>query len=203
VHDDARREEAGGDDGHLQHDRNVQARRQDPCRVHGPHREGRHPLIRFLAAAHLLAVAALTFLPLPIGAEAIAEARAAAIVDHNPILFATLRFQLEGGVTSFELRQLVGNFLLLLPLGIYGPILSPRLRSLPAILVVGAGLSAAIELGQLAVATAYGFPVRVADVDDVLLNTLGVLAGYLLWRAWSATASVDSDHALRGSADGR
>ena len=72
--------------------------------------------------------------------------------------------------------------LLLLPLGIYGPILSPRLRSLPATLLVGAGLSGLIELGQLAVAAAYGFPVRVADIDDVLLNTAGVLAGYLLWR---------------------
>ena len=61
--------------------------------------------------------------------------------------------------------------------------------------------STLIELGQLAVATAYGFPVRVADVDDVLLNTSGVLVGYLLWRASSSAASVDSDHAVRRSAD--
>lgn len=114
---------------------------------------------------------------------------------------ATLRFQLDGGITPFELRQLVGNFVLLLPLGIYGPILWPRLRSLPAILLAAAALAALIELGQLAVASAYGFPVRVADVEDVLLNTIGVLAGYLLWRAWSATPSVDSDHALRRSTD--
>jgi glycopeptide antibiotics resistance protein len=143
----------------------------------------------------------LTFLPLPIGAEAIEAARATATVDHNAVPLATLRFQLDGGIAGFELRQLVGNVLLLLPFGIYGPILAPRLRSLPAILLAGAGLSALIELGQLAVATAYGFPVRVADIDDVLLNTLGVLVGYLLWRAWAATASVDSDHAVRGSAD--
>jgi len=143
----------------------------------------------------------LTFVPVPIGDEAIAAARAAATYDHNAVLFATLRFQLDGGVTPFELRQIVGNFLLLLPLGIYGPILRPRLRSLPAIVLVGAVASTLIELGQLAVATAYGFPVRVADVDDVLLNTSGVLAGYLLWRAWSMAASVDSDHAVRGSAD--
>jgi glycopeptide antibiotics resistance protein len=146
-------------------------------------------------------VAVLTFLPLPIGAEAIAEARAAATYDHNAIPLATLRFQLDGGITPFELRQIVGNLLLLLPLGIYGPILSPRLRSVPAILLFAGGISALIELGQLAVATAYGFPVRVADVDDVLLNTLGALAGHMLWRAWSAAASLDSDHAVRGSAD--
>jgi glycopeptide antibiotics resistance protein len=146
-------------------------------------------------------VLVLTFLPLPIGAEAIAAARAAATYDHNAVLLATLRFQLDGGVTPLELRQIVGNFLLLLPLGIYGPILWPRLRSLPAIALAGAGVSTLIELGQLAVATSYGFPVRVADIDDVLLNTAGVVAGYVLWRAWSAAASVDSDHAVRGSAD--
>jgi glycopeptide antibiotics resistance protein len=143
----------------------------------------------------------LTFLPLPIGDEAIASARAAATYDHNAVLFATLRFQLGDGVTPFELRQIVGNFLLLLPLGIYGPILWPRLRSLPGTMLVGTLASTVIELGQLAVATAYGFPVRVADIDDVLLNTAGVLVGYLLWRAWSTAASVDSDHAVRGSAD--
>lgn len=201
MHDDAGREKAGGDDGHLQHDRNVPPRRQDPCRVHGAHREGRRALIGLLAVAHLTIVLVLTFLPLPIGQEAIEAARAAAIVDHNPVPLATLRFQLDGGLTPFELRQIVGNLLLLLPFGIYGPILWPRLRSVPAILLVGLGLSAMIELGQLTVATWYGFPVRVADVDDVLLNTAGVLAGYLLWRAWSATASVDSDHAVRGPAD--
>ena len=150
---------------------------------------------------HLGAVLLLTFLPLPIGAQAIAEARAAATYDHNAVPLATLHFQLDGGITPFELRQLVGNLVLLLPLGIYGPILWPRLRSLPAILLVGAALSALIEVGQLAVATVYGFPVRVADVDDVLLNTIGVLAGYVLWRVWSATPSIDSDHAVRGSAD--
>jgi glycopeptide antibiotics resistance protein len=146
-------------------------------------------------------VAVLTFLPLPIGAEALAEARAAATYDHNAVPLATLRFQIDGGITGFELRQIVGNLLLLLPLGMYGPILTPRLRSVSTILLLGAGLSALIELGQLAVATAYGFPVRVADVDDVLLNTIGALVGYVLWRAWSAAASVDSDHAVRGPAD--
>ena len=153
--------------------------------------------------AHLTVVLLLTFLPLPFGAEAIAEAKAHAIVDHNGVLFATLVRQLDDGVTPHELRQIVGNFVLVLPFGVYGPMVMPPLRSLPSIMVAGAGLSIMIEMGQLAVATAYGFPVRVADIDDVLLNTLGVLSGYLLWRAWAATGSVDSDDAVRRPADGR
>jgi glycopeptide antibiotics resistance protein len=143
----------------------------------------------------------LTFLPLPIGAEAIAEARALSTYEHNATPFATLAIQLDGGVRPFELRQIVGNLVLLLPLGFYAPILSPRLRSLAATVAVGAAVSVLIELGQLAVATAYGFPVRVADVDDVLLNTVGVVAGYVTWRAWSAIPPVDSGRAVRGPTD--
>ncbi len=35
-----------GDDGHLVHGRNVPSRRQDPCRVHGPHRQRRFVIER-------------------------------------------------------------------------------------------------------------------------------------------------------------
>jgi glycopeptide antibiotics resistance protein len=104
-------------------------------------------------------------------------------------------------VSPFEVRQLVGNALLLLPLGIYGPMLAAPLRTLAGVVVAGVGLSALIELGQLAIASAYGFPVRVADVDDVLLNTTGVLVGWLGWRAWARMPSVDSGHAVRRPAD--
>jgi glycopeptide antibiotics resistance protein len=67
--------------------------------------------------------------------------------------------------------------------------------------LAGLALSLLIELGQLAIATAYGFPVRIADVDDVLLNTMGVLVGHAGWRAWSADAPVDSERAVRRPAD--
>jgi glycopeptide antibiotics resistance protein len=115
-------------------------------------------------------VAWLTFLPLPLTAEQVAAARAVATSDHNPLPLATLAFQLDGGLTRFEVRQIVGNLLLLLPLGVYAPMLARPMRSPIAVLLLAAGTSTAIELGQLAIATAYGFPVRVADVDDVLLN---------------------------------
>jgi glycopeptide antibiotics resistance protein len=200
VHDDARREEAGGDDGHLEHDRNVPARRQDPCRVHGPHREGRQ-LIRALAVLHLLALAALAIGPLPLDADAIAAAREAARFDHNAEPFGTITRQLAGGVGRADMVQLVGNLLLLLPFGMYAPALWRGLRSLPAVLLAGALLSTAIELGQLGLSELYGFPIRIADVDDVILNTAGVLVGYLLWRLWSWGEPLDSNRAVRGSAD--
>ena len=115
--------------------------------------------------------------------------------------FATISRQLAGGPGGADTFQLVGNLVLLLPFGIYGPALWRGLRSLPAVLLAGALLSTAVELGQLGLSELYGFPIRIADVDDVILNTTGVLIGYLLWRLWSWGAPMDSNRAVRGSAD--
>lgn len=136
-------------------------------------------------------VAWFVFLPLPIGDAALEAARRAATVDHNPMPFATLGRQLAGGLTPFELRQWVGNILLILPLGIYGPMRWEALRPLPAAVVAGVVASGFIELGQLGLATGYGFPIRVADIDDLLLNTLGVALGWLIWRRWLQSAAHD------------
>jgi glycopeptide antibiotics resistance protein len=136
-------------------------------------------------------VAWFVFLPLPIGEAALEAARRAATVDHNLIPFATLGRQLAGGLTPFEIQQWVGNLLLILPLGVYGPMRWEALRRFPAAVLAGAVASGMIELGQLGLATGYGFPIRVADVDDVLLNTLGVALGWVAWRGWLQSAAHD------------
>lgn len=47
------------------------------------------------------------------------------------------------------------------------------------VVVIGAvGLSAAIELGQLAISMWLGYAYRSTDVDDIILNTLGAVVGY-------------------------
>ena len=144
---------------------------------------------------------ALAIGPLPLDPDSIAAAREAALLDHNAIPFATLERQLTSGFSRDATIQLAGNLLLLMPLGVYGPSLWRGLRSLPLLLLAGAAVSAAIELGQLGLSELYGFPIRIADIDDVILNTAGVFIGYLVWPAWSSGRSVDSDHAVRGPAD--
>ncbi|WP_019631560.1 VanZ family protein [Actinomadura atramentaria] len=71
--------------------------------------------------------------------------------------------------------QVGGNLALLAPLGVLGPIASVRLRGPIRITLLGAALSLVIE-------TAQGLAVqgRAFDVDDVILNTLGVLLAYLV-----------------------
>jgi len=70
-----------------------------------------------------------------------------------------------------RLIGVIGNIVLFAPLG---AVLRARAVELGQATARGLALSFAIELTQLAI------PGRTTSVDDVLLNTLGVVLGYLL-----------------------
>lgn len=77
-------------------------------------------------------------------------------------------------------KQVLGNFIMLLPLGIYLPILFRKLRRLIgflSVLLISFIVSVGIELLQLA--TSY----RSTDVDDIMLNTAGGCIGFILYQA--------------------
>ena len=67
------------------------------------------------------------------------------------------------------------NVFMLIPLGILAPYLCEKARSLPAVLLLGAGFSLFIELTQL-------LNERRTDIDDLILNTLGAAIGYALYK---------------------
>ena len=76
-------------------------------------------------------------------------------------------------------KQILGNFVMLLPLGIYLPLIYTRLRKANnffAVSLICFLVSVGIELLQLA--TSY----RSTDIDDVILNTLGGGAGFLIYQ---------------------
>jgi len=74
-------------------------------------------------------------------------------------------------------KQIIGNFLMLLPLGIFLPLLYRRTSTFFSVLLAGVLVSSTIELLQLV--TSF----RSADVDDVFLNTFGACAGFVLYKA--------------------
>ena len=96
------------------------------------------------------------------------------VVTDNPMPFATIRIYLDNLDSAFWLSQAVGNLLLLMPVGLFGPIALPWLNRWWRVLVLALVLSACIETAQLWI------PDRSADVDDVLINALGALLGYWL-----------------------
>lgn len=76
-------------------------------------------------------------------------------------------------------RQMIGNAIMLLPLGIFIPLMNRKLRKISSffiVLLISLLVSIAIELLQLA--TNY----RSTDIDDVILNTAGACVGFLIYQ---------------------
>lgn len=69
----------------------------------------------------------------------------------------------------------LGNIVAFMPLGILVSVLRGNKTSLLLVALSGCALSAAIEVLQ------WNFTQRVLDIDDVILNTLGAIAGYMCY----------------------
>lgn len=73
------------------------------------------------------------------------------------------------------LLNLIGNVALFIPGGILLPVFYQRLNSFCKVTAAGAMLSLCIEFLQLP------FSSRASDIDDLILNTLGVMTGYCIY----------------------
>lgn len=85
-------------------------------------------------------------------------------------------------------RQYLENILLFIPFGFFLPLLWEQYRPLWKTVSCGFLLSLAIEFSQL-------YNHRISDIDDLLTNTLGAFAGWLLWLLLQKSLS-----AIRGEA---
>ena len=70
------------------------------------------------------------------------------------------------------LINVIGNTTMFIPLGIVWPIVFKELDTHKKAIVAGVGCSLLIEILQLP------FFIRVSDVDDLILNSLGYIMGY-------------------------
>lgn len=70
------------------------------------------------------------------------------------------------------LLNVIGNSTMFIPTGILTPLLYKRLDSFKKTVLMGFLISLTIEIIQLP------FAVRCSDVDDLILNTLGCMAGF-------------------------
>lgn len=97
-------------------------------------------------------------------------------------------FSSEGALTY------VLNIIMFMPLGFLLPLIWPHFREWKKVAVTGVAFSLCIEFCQL-------FCFRTTDIDDLLMNTAGTLAGYLIWIAFHALArKVDGDSGKRSFA---
>lgn len=138
-------------------------------------------MIAGAAALYLCGALAFTLFPLP------PRTTAACVGGHfqlHPL--ASVGDVLRAGhgdlattVTSTEFAQVALNVVLFVPLGF---LVRYRFRrGLPVTALLGLGGSLLIEVTQgTAVFGLYPCPYRVADVDDLITNTLGAVAGWLI-----------------------
>lgn len=137
-------------------------------------------------AAYLLAVLVVVLFPLRVSPGLRADD---AVWDYasfirnwvNLVPFASVRQVLRYGWPHQAIRQLGGNLVLLLPLGVFAPALTPRFRRVPAALALALTSSLGIE-GMQYLARVARLSLRSVDIDDAILNVTGALIGYGIWR---------------------
>jgi glycopeptide antibiotics resistance protein len=138
---------------------------------------------RVLLAVYLGWLIGATLFPLPLHHLAGGGGLGAALNHPNLVPFASIRATLAEQAVWPRVRLLGGNVLVFVPFGLLLPAIWPRLDGFWRMVLAGVAVGVSIELTQLAVSLAVGSWYRMSDVDDVILNTAGVLLGYGLWRA--------------------
>jgi glycopeptide antibiotics resistance protein len=139
----------------------------------------RWTLLALLAVVHVTLVIALTIFPIPVAGQDFYR-RTRGMSEDNIVPFATISSQLMH-LSLNNLRQLVGNMLALMPLGIYASGLWPALRDWRKFVLVAIAFGVGIELTQYAGSLIEGFTYRVTDVDDAIMNASGAVIAFLLW----------------------
>lgn len=101
----------------------------------------------------------------------------------NFVPFETVRLYwhlLQNGASQALLRHaivnLVGNVVMFVPLGWFLPAVWLRLRGFFKTVIFGIGVVCLVEFLQ------YITGLGSCDIDDLILNTVGIILGYSLWK---------------------
>lgn len=78
--------------------------------------------------------------------------------------------------------QLIGNILLLMPLGIYYPLLIKKRIKIKKVFVLGFSITFIIEIIQLLSSLIIRVPYRIFDIDDIICNLIGMIVGFILFK---------------------
>lgn len=96
----------------------------------------------------------------------------------NMVPLKTIFSYLKTGDINVIIVQLLGNFLLLLPMGIYISLMVKKIN-LKRIIILSILLGSSIEIIQALLGLFIGVRYRSIDIDDIILNAFGFFIGYL------------------------
>lgn len=123
----------------------------------------------------------VAFFPIPIQNEAVVGLRNASL-EYNFIPLHSI-FNILSENKAFPeiiLLQILGNFVMLFPVGVYLPIIFRTCRSAKFMFLILLSIGIIVETTQHILNIMVGFHYRSVDIDDVILNILGGMLGYLL-----------------------
>ena len=86
-----------------------------------------------------------------------------------------IRESAQRGIFSYIVNEVIGNIALFVPIGFLLPLLWKRFEKIWVVLLCCLSISLAIEIIQLAIS------LRATDVDDLIMNALGGIIGYLAY----------------------
>jgi len=93
----------------------------------------------------------------------------------NLVPFRTIRNYLKYSGLWHTLTNILGNVIIFIPIGILLPMIYTRYRKLSNILKISLALTFFIEFIQF-------FIGRSVDIDDLMLNVVGSVLGFVIWK---------------------
>ena len=94
----------------------------------------------------------------------------------NLVFFDSIKLMIDSGDPWLIIKNVLGNVVLFFPLGFLLPVVYKPMRNFRICFVISFGTSLLIEICQ------YEFAERIFDVDDILLNTVGSIIGWLIFK---------------------
>lgn len=138
-------------------------------------------LVLFIFVAYISAVFSVTIAPASL--SGISEQVASSInfipVMHTYKFYISTLADPSGVNTAKALENIIGNLLLFIPFGMMLPCISPKFKKLQNIVAATFCCSLLIEFCQ--VILGYFDTYRTADIDDIILNTVSGVIGWLIF----------------------
>jgi len=124
-------------------------------------------------------VLSVAFFPLPIQKEAIQFLRETNYIENVYIPFHDIIGMINTRNIHTIIRNIAGNILMFMPFGFLISMVTRKHFSFFMIIFYGTIVSSSIEILQVIIGFMIGVRYKIFSVDDIILNTLGTIVGYI------------------------
>ena len=139
-------------------------------------------ILLFGMGVYITLVIAITLFPLPTSIEFIQLMRLDNISTNNLIPFKSIYNLIKLNTVNVILKNILGNILLLVPLGFIIPLMQKKFTNIKSIFISSLIFSLIIESMQFIISIILGYNYKVVDIDDIILNIMGGIIGYILYK---------------------